>query len=73
MEFRSWRSTQYFLDNRDDFLASMADLMGIGKGTEFSIRLEPYFPHILPEKLPALHQVSSSAIGDSAIHVLACF
>lgn len=73
MEFRSWRSTQYFLDNRDDFLASMADLMGIGKGTEFSIRLESYFPHTLPDKLPALHQVSSLTICDPAIHVLVCF
>ncbi|XP_024368115.1 uncharacterized protein [Physcomitrium patens] len=56
VEFRSWRPTQYFLDNRDDFLASIADLMGMGKGTEFCIRLEPYFPHVLPDKIPAFHQ-----------------
>lgn len=37
----------------------MAELMGMGKGTEFSIRLEPYFPHTLPDKLPAAYQVSS--------------
>jgi hypothetical protein len=60
VEFRSWRSTQYFLDDRDNFLATMAELMGMGKGTEFSIRLEPYFPHTLPDKLPAAYQVSSS-------------
>lgn len=63
MEFRSWRPTQYFLDNRDDFLASIADLMGMGKGTEFCIRLEPYFPHVLPDKIPAFHQVSSLIIS----------
>jgi hypothetical protein len=50
----------------------MADLMGIGKGNGFSIRLEPYFPHLLPDKLPALHQVSSLTIGDPAFHALAC-
>lgn len=67
MEFRSWRSTQYLFDNRDDFLASMADLMGVEKGSEFSIRLEPYFPHVLPDKLPAFYQVS---FCDLAIAVL---
>lgn len=72
VEFRSWRSTQYLFDNRDDFLASMADLMGVGKGTEFSIRLEPYFPHILPDKLPAFYQVSSLTICDLLLRFLAC-
>lgn len=56
LEFRSWRPTLYLFENRDDFLASMADLMGIGKGTEFCIRMEPYFPHMLPDKPPAAHQ-----------------
>ncbi|KAH9554372.1 hypothetical protein CY35_08G060500 [Sphagnum magellanicum] len=50
LEFRSWRATQYFLDDRDDFVASVTDLIGIGKGTEFSIRLESFFSHTLPEK-----------------------
>lgn len=61
VEFRSWRSTQYFLDDRDNFLATMAELMGMGKGTEFSIRLEPYFPHTLPDKLPAAYQSECEA------------
>lgn len=70
VEFRSWRSTLYLVENRDDFLASMADLMGVGKGSEFSIRLEPYFPHILPDKSPAFYQVSTLTTYGLAIEAL---
>jgi DnaJ family protein C protein 13 len=58
LEFRSWRATQYFLDDRDDFVASVTDLIGIGKGTEFSIRLESFFSHTLPEKPHPAYQVT---------------
>lgn len=73
VEFRSWRSTLYLFENRDDFLASMADLMGVGKGSDFSIRLEPYFPHILPDKSPAFYQVSTLTTYDLAIEVLCLY
>ncbi|KAH9562610.1 hypothetical protein CY35_05G081400 [Sphagnum magellanicum] len=63
LEFRSWRATQYFLDEREDFVASITDLIGISKSTAFSIRLESFFSHALPEmpSYPAYYQHESEA------------
>ncbi|CAM6077021.1 unnamed protein product [Sphagnum tenellum] len=63
LEFRSWRATQYFLDEREDFVASIADLIGISKSTAFSIQMEPFFSHALPKmpSYPAYYQHESEA------------
>lgn len=57
VEFKSWRPTQYYLEERDDFLASMADIMGAGKGGWFSLRMEPLYPYCFPEKLHPMFKV----------------
>ncbi|CAM6026456.1 unnamed protein product [Sphagnum balticum] len=63
LEFRSWRTTQYFLDEREDFVAIITDLIGISKSTAFSVRLESFFSHALPEmpSYPAYYQHESEA------------
>lgn len=57
MEFTSWKDCHFLLDDRDDFLASVADVMGMEKGSTFSMRLEPFRSCTLPERQNALHQV----------------
>ena len=57
VEFKDWRPTQYFITERDSFVGSLGDVMGLRKGTQFSIRLEPFFSHTLPDKPAPLYQV----------------
>lgn len=57
MEFTSWKDCHFLLKNRDDFVATLADVMGMEKGSTFSIRLEPYHSCTFPEQQSNLHQV----------------
>lgn len=59
LEFTSWKDCHFLLKERDDFLASVADVMGMEKGSTFSIRLEPFRSFTFPEQQNALHQVSN--------------
>lgn len=59
IEFREWRPTQYFIQDRDSFIGSLNDVMGLAKGTQFSVRLEHFFPHTLPDRPLPLYQVLS--------------
>lgn len=59
VEFKDWRPTQYFITERDSFVGSLGDVMGLRKGTQFSIRLEPFFSHTLPDKPAPLYQVGT--------------
>eukprot|EP00271_Cylindrocystis_brebissonii_P009775 TRINITY_DN2501_c0_g1_i2.p1 TRINITY_DN2501_c0_g1~~TRINITY_DN2501_c0_g1_i2.p1 ORF type:complete len:1658 (+),score=386.93 TRINITY_DN2501_c0_g1_i2:98-5071(+) len=56
LEFRDWRPTQYFIQERDSFVGSLAEVVGVKKGMHFSMRLEPFFPHTLPDKPLPLYQ-----------------
>ncbi|KAG0590844.1 hypothetical protein KC19_1G130600 [Ceratodon purpureus] len=56
LEFTSWKDCHFLLKDRDDFLASVADVMGMEKGSTFSIRLEPFHSFTFPEQQNALHQ-----------------
>ena len=57
LEFTSWKDSHFLLKDRSDFLASMADVMGMEKGSTFSIRLESFHSCTFPEQQNALHQV----------------
>lgn len=58
-EFTSWKDCHFLIKDRDDFLASVVDVMGMDKGSTFSIRLEPFRSCTLPEQQNAPHQVST--------------
>ena len=70
LEFTSWKDCHFLLKDRDDFLASVADVMGMEKGSTFSIRLEPFRSCTLPEQQNVPHQVSTQPT-DWALCVLA--
>jgi len=67
LEFTSWKDCHFLLKDRDDFLASVADVMGMEKGSTFSIRLEPFRSCTLPEQQNALYQVSTE-LDDSTFN-----
>lgn len=56
IEFKSWRPTQYIIEARDDFIASMADVMESLRLLNFSIHLEDFLLHMFPEKSHNLYQ-----------------
>eukprot|EP01018_Ginkgo_biloba_P000780 Gb_17024 [translate_table: standard] len=56
LEFRFWRMTQYFVEDMDTFIASMAVLMGTGKHSCFSIHQEPFLSETFPEKPHLVYQ-----------------
>lgn len=56
IEFKSWRPTQYTIEARDDFLASIADVMESLKLLSFSIHSEEFLPHMFPDKPHQLYQ-----------------
>ncbi|CAM6112927.1 unnamed protein product [Calypogeia fissa] len=61
LELKSWRATQYHIEERDNFIASMASVMNSGKGSEFSIRSEPFFSYTLPEKCHPVYKSECEA------------
>jgi len=61
IEFASWRHCHFLLRDRDDFIASVADVMGMEKGSTFSVRLESFHSHTFPEQQNALYQVSTQS------------
>ena len=63
IEFKSWRPAQYFIQARDDFLASMADVMESLSLSSFNIHLEPFLPHMFPERPHPFYQVVDSRTG----------
>eukprot|EP00897_Mesotaenium_endlicherianum_P010025 jgi/Mesen1/9050/ME000057S08477 len=67
VEFREWRPTQYFIQERESFVGSFSEVMGLGKGTQFSIRLELFFPHTLPEKPLPLYQKSTPILYEFSV------
>jgi DnaJ family protein C protein 13 len=58
IEFAFWRDCNFRLRDRDDFIASVAEVMGMEKGSTFSVRLESFHSHTLPEQQNSLYQVS---------------
>lgn len=56
LEFTSWKDCHFLLDNRDDFIASVADVMGMGKGSTFSVRLESFHSFMFPEQQSSHYQ-----------------
>jgi hypothetical protein len=50
VEYKNWRPTHYYLEQRDAFLASIAESISLIKGSHFSFRMEPMFAHYLPER-----------------------
>lgn len=50
IEYKNWRPTHYYLEQRDAFLASVAESISIIKGSHFSFRMEPLFGHCLPDR-----------------------
>lgn len=56
IEFKSWRPTQYIIEARNDFIASIADVMDSVRLVSFSIHLEPFLPHTFPEKPHQVYQ-----------------
>lgn len=62
IEFASWRDCHFLLRDRDDFIASVADLMGMEKGSTFTVRLESFHSHAFPEQQNALYQVSTQSL-----------
>lgn len=63
IEFKSWRPTQYIIEARDDFIASMADVMESLRLLNFSIHLEDFLLHMFPEKSHNLYQVVMNEVG----------
>lgn len=57
IEFKSWRPVQYFIDARNDFLASMADVMESLGISNFSFHSELFLPHTFPERPNPFYQV----------------
>eukprot|EP00850_Spirogloea_muscicola_P007083 SM000035S13063 [mRNA] locus=s35:223450:237908:+ [translate_table: standard] len=67
LEFRSWRPTRYFIQDRDSFMASISNIMGLSKGLQFSIHMEPFGPHTFPDKPLPLYQNECEAFYLSRI------
>lgn len=59
LELKSWRATQYHIEEKDDFIACLASIMDVNRGSEFSVRSEPFFPFTLPDKSHPVYQVSN--------------
>ncbi|KAG0579697.1 hypothetical protein KC19_4G117600 [Ceratodon purpureus] len=57
IEFASWRDCSFLLRDREDFIASVADVMGMEKGSTFSVRLESFHSHTFPEQQNSLYQI----------------
>ncbi|BBN14040.1 DnaJ homolog subfamily C member 13 [Marchantia polymorpha subsp. ruderalis] len=56
LELKSWRATQYHIEEKDDFIACLASIMDVNRGSEFSVRSEPFFPFTLPDKSHPVYQ-----------------
>eukprot|EP00850_Spirogloea_muscicola_P002088 SM000008S22177 [mRNA] locus=s8:226750:241282:- [translate_table: standard] len=67
LEFRSWRPTRYFVQDRDSFMASISNIMGLSKGLQFSIHMDPFGPHTFPDKPLPLYQNECEAFYLSRI------
>ena len=57
IEFKSWRPVQYFIDRKNDFLASIADVMETLRLFNFNIRSEQFLPYMFPESPHSFYQV----------------
>ncbi|CAI5478316.1 unnamed protein product, partial [Closterium sp. Yama58-4] len=56
VELSGWRATQYFVADREALVGSLAEVASHAKARNFSVRLEPFAHHTLPEKPLPLYQ-----------------
>ncbi|CAI5959912.1 unnamed protein product [Closterium sp. NIES-65] len=56
VELSGWRATQYCVADREALVGSLAEVASHAKARNFSVRLEPFAQHTLPEKPLPLYQ-----------------
>lgn len=57
IEFNSWRPVRYFIETRDDFLASISNVMESLQLFSFNIHSEQFLPYMFPESPQLFYQV----------------
>lgn len=70
VEFRFWRPTQYFVEDMDSFVASMAVLMDTGKHSHFTIHQEPFLSGTFADKPHVVYQNECEAFYTNQLSAL---
>lgn len=68
IELKFWRPTQYFVEDRDNFISSIAVLMDSRKNYRFSIHQELFLSGTFPDKPHVVYQVLWVPIEKMLIH-----